>query len=106
MAELVTSMSMAEFQKIKSERYQAGGRNGKPGRHPSLHAQAIENMTPGEAIILEHSHYLCRYGNGKYSCGVQSLATRLSKSSSYRFETAHIEDGKRVAIACHEKGSI
>jgi len=81
----------------------------------SFQIQAILEMVPGDAIVLTHDGYKCRYldePNSAQACGIQNLVRnhtqnvvgRHIQSTGYKYESLHVDNNQRVAVLCIKEG--
>jgi hypothetical protein len=96
MSNEITRMDIDEFNRLKNVRF-------KSTRRPSFQQRAILRMELDEAIVLDHGDYKCVRHGIKYSCGLQNLVARLQGDSQYKYQTLHVDDGERVAVAYTRK---
>ena len=82
----------------------------------SFQIQAILEMVPGDAIVLVHDGYKCKYleepNVAAAACGVQKLVDkhvrnvvgRHMHSTGYKYESLHVDNNQRVAVLCIKEG--
>jgi len=89
------AMSLEEFEAHRPTR-------GKAASSPPQ-MKAIQKMTPGAAIILDHGAFRCQVSNGGTACNLLGRISRFRLTSPYTFQCYHLPDG-RLAVACLERG--
>ena len=93
----VEAMSLEEFEAHRPTR-------GKAASSPPQ-MKAIQKMTPGTAIILDHGEFRCQVSNGGTACNLLGRISRFRLTSPYTFQCYHLPDG-RLAVACVAKDPV
>ena len=103
-----------KFHELEKEAYQH--KWVRAYKNYSFQIQAILEMSPGDAIVLAHDGYKCKYlpepNKAVAACGLQSLVRpkvkniigRHMDSTGYSYKSLHVDDNQRVALLCIKEG--